>query len=118
MAKRTTRPGDIPGREPAPQPEKRRRAAKPARTGAPLGAPVTTAPIVRDSAPELSRGYAESHDEHADDWSPTESVSMASEPSEQDIRMRAYQRFLDRGAGHGLDFDDWLTAERELQRRG
>jgi hypothetical protein len=40
---------------------------------------------------------------------------MASEPSEEDIRVRAYQRYLQRGGGHGLDFDDWLHAERELK---
>jgi hypothetical protein len=45
----------------------------------------------------------------------TASQSMASEPSEEDIRMRAYQRYLERGGGHGLDFDDWLEAERELR---
>ena len=45
-------------------------------------------------------------------------MSMASEPSEEDIRMRAYQRFLERGGGHGADFDDWLTAELELRKRG
>ena len=45
----------------------------------------------------------------------TRSVSMASEPSEEDIRNRAYQRFLERGGGHGMDFEDWLEAERELK---
>ena len=45
------------------------------------------------------------------------SVSMASEPSEEDIRNRAYQRFLERGGGHGMDFEDWLEAERELKGR-
>jgi hypothetical protein len=44
------------------------------------------------------------------------SVSMGSEPSEEDIRRRAYQRYLDRGGNHGLDFEDWLQAERELKR--
>ena len=54
----------------------------------------------------------------------TRSSSMASEPSEEDIRMRAYRRYLERGGGDGRDFDDWLEAERELknfqgsQRRG
>jgi hypothetical protein len=43
------------------------------------------------------------------------SMSMSSEPSEEDIRMRAYQRYLERGAGHGMDFEDWLEAERELK---
>jgi hypothetical protein len=46
------------------------------------------------------------------------SQSMASEPTEADIRMRAYQRYLERGGGHGQDFDDWLEAERELKGRG
>ncbi len=46
----------------------------------------------------------------------TESRSMSSEPSEEDIRMRAYQRYLQRGGYHGMDFEDWLEAERELKR--
>ncbi len=42
----------------------------------------------------------------------------ANAPSEDDIRRRAYQRYLERGGGHGLDFDDWLEAERELRQGG
>src|SRR5215470_7367475 len=42
-----------------------------------------------------------------------ESTSMSSEPSEHDIRIRAYHRYLEHGGGHGLHFDDWLEAERE-----
>lgn len=38
-------------------------------------------------------------------------------PSEDEIRERAYQHYLERGGGHGMDFDDWLTAERELKRQ-
>lgn len=38
-------------------------------------------------------------------------------PSHDDIRQRAYQRYLERGGGHGMDFDDWLEAERELKQR-
>ncbi len=45
------------------------------------------------------------------------SESMASEPSDADIRMRAYWRFLERGGAHGMDFDDWLEAEGELKRK-
>ena len=43
------------------------------------------------------------------------SMSMASGPSEDDIRMRAYHRYLERGGGDGMDFTDWLEAERELK---
>ncbi len=39
------------------------------------------------------------------------------DPTEQDIRARAYQMYLERGARDGQDFDDWLRAEHELKRR-
>jgi hypothetical protein len=47
----------------------------------------------------------------------TRSESMASEPNEEDIRLRAYHRYLQRGGGHGLAFDDWVEAERELREK-
>lgn len=36
-------------------------------------------------------------------------------PTEKDIRERAYQLFLARGAGSGRELEDWLQAERELK---
>jgi hypothetical protein len=36
-------------------------------------------------------------------------------PNEEDIRVRAYHRYLERGAGDGADFDDWLEAEKDLK---
>ena len=45
----------------------------------------------------------------------TESQSMASEPSEEDIRLRAYHMYLERGGGDGMDFEDWLKAEQQLR---
>ncbi len=36
-------------------------------------------------------------------------------PSEDEIRTRAYHRYLERGGIHGQDFDDWVEAERELK---
>jgi hypothetical protein len=47
----------------------------------------------------------------------TRNDSMASEPSEEEIRIRAYRRYLERGGSDGQDFDDWLEAERELKQR-
>ena len=38
-------------------------------------------------------------------------------PSEDDIRVRAYHRYLERGASDGADFDDWLEAEKESEGR-
>jgi hypothetical protein len=46
----------------------------------------------------------------------TRNDSMGSEPGEEEIRMRAYRRYLERGGEDGQDFDDWLEAEREIKR--
>jgi hypothetical protein len=46
----------------------------------------------------------------------TRSDSMSSAPSEEAIRLRAYQRYLARGGQDGMDFDDWLQAEEELRK--
>jgi Protein of unknown function (DUF2934) len=45
----------------------------------------------------------------------TRNDSMGSEPSEDDIRIRAYRRYLERGGEDGQHFEDWLEAERELK---
>jgi hypothetical protein len=43
------------------------------------------------------------------------SKPIGSGPSVEDIRARAYQRYIERGGDHGTDFEDWLAAERELK---
>jgi Protein of unknown function (DUF2934) len=42
----------------------------------------------------------------------TEGISR---PTSDEIRMRAFQIYLDRGTAQGSDLDDWLQAERELR---
>jgi len=42
---------------------------------------------------------------------------LGNEPTEDDIRRRAYERYLERGGGHGMDFEDWLAAERDLRSK-
>ncbi len=42
---------------------------------------------------------------------------VADDPSEEDIRVRAYLRYLERGGGQGLEFEDWVEAERELKMK-
>lgn len=37
-------------------------------------------------------------------------------PTDDQIRRRAYERFLERGGAPGSELDDWLEAERELRR--
>ncbi len=39
---------------------------------------------------------------------------LDSEMNIETIRVRAYELFLARGAIHGSDLADWLSAEREL----
>jgi hypothetical protein len=41
--------------------------------------------------------------------------AAAQGPSAEEIRLRAYHRYLERGAGHGTDFDDWVEAEKDLK---
>ena len=92
MAKKTTTraktapKADIP--EPAPAPPKPR--AKPR-------APKKAATILAAAEPEAT------------------AVSAPVEPSDEEIRVRAYHRYLERGGGHGMDFEDWLEAKRELE---
>ena len=37
-------------------------------------------------------------------------------PSEDEVRARAYQLYMQRGGQHGHDADDWLQAEYELMQ--
>ena len=44
-------------------------------------------------------------------------VAPAAPPdvTDDDIRTRAYHRYLERGGSHGADFDDWVEAEKDLK---
>jgi len=85
------------------QPRARRSRATPAAEAGPIG----TAGAVGQARPvEL------------DPEPPLRAALSPWQPSEDDIRVRAYHRFLERGGGHGQAFDDWLEAERELRLRG
>lgn len=48
---------------------------------------------------------------HSDD------ISGNYAPSSEDIRLRAHELYLERGSLPGDELDDWLQAERELDRR-
>jgi hypothetical protein len=39
------------------------------------------------------------------------------EPTQAEIAEAAYFRHLNRGGGHGDEFNDWVEAERELKQR-
>jgi hypothetical protein len=118
MAKRTSnrsQANDSAGTAPA-QPKARR--SRP--SAAPAAGSVTASPDVERSENDDETLNAASGDEQPASAMSAESgrmasASMASEPSAEDIRNRAYQRYLERGGGHGMDFEDWLEAERELK---
>ena len=43
-----------------------------------------------------------------------ERQTAESHPTHEEIALRAYQIYVERGGAHGQDVDDWLQAEREL----
>jgi hypothetical protein len=45
-----------------------------------------------------------------------ENPSANDKPNHQEIRLRAYEIYLERGGLPGNELDDWLQAERELER--
>jgi Protein of unknown function (DUF2934) len=45
----------------------------------------------------------------------TGEVSVGNVASDEDIRRRAYEIYLERGEQPGRELDDWLQAERELE---
>jgi len=48
--------------------------------------------------------------------SPAVSDSKTAEgrPRREEIEVRAFQIYVDRGGAHGQDMEDWMQAEREL----
>jgi DUF2934 family protein len=51
----------------------------------------------------------------AADGAPTSSVPSVT-VTDSDVARRAYELYQIRGGDHGHDVDDWIEAERELQR--
>lgn len=46
----------------------------------------------------------------------TTSAEIGNPPPQEEIRRRAYEIYLERGEQPDCDLDDWLQAEREVQR--
>ena len=47
----------------------------------------------------------------------TGEISVGNSARDEEIRCRAYEIYLERGEQPGRDLDDWLQAERDLERR-
>ena len=45
-----------------------------------------------------------------------EDTSASRTPSHEEISLRAYEIYLERGGLPGIELDDWLQAEAELER--
>jgi hypothetical protein len=95
-------------------------AADPAATGSaksrPSGSSTRARQTIVPGAADSSVTQAPSSTERRNVDTASDRSEMAAQPSEDDIRLRAYHRYLERGGGHGMDFADWLEAERELTR--
>src|SRR5205823_14535112 len=65
----------------------------------------------RGAAPEAADTFA------ARPQSANQSDEGRGEPTEDEIRFRAYELYVERGGEHGLDFEDWMRAEQELKTR-
>jgi Protein of unknown function (DUF2934) len=59
---------------------------------------------IESSEPEATSALAE-----------TGEVSVGNEVADEQIRLRAYEIYLERGEQPGRELDDWLQAERELE---
>jgi hypothetical protein len=53
---------------------------------------------------------------HAKATQPSKEAFVNYQPTHDQIKHRAYQIFLERGARPGNGLEDWLRAERELER--
>jgi hypothetical protein len=117
MAKRVSRSkssDDSPAASP-------KRPARAPRAKASAGAP--TAPVSADDAPNAMATEMAPSEPVVTGLPPSSeaasngAMAMSSEPAEEDIRLRAYHKFLHRKGGAGSDWDDWFAAEKELGRR-
>jgi Protein of unknown function (DUF2934) len=46
-----------------------------------------------------------------------ETADQEMEPSDEEIRVRAYFRYLERGSSHGQSLDDWAEARKDLAKK-
>lgn len=111
MAKRPPKDPAAPARAPRP-----RRMKAAASVPPPVDSASDTPELIASEAPAPDRILAGIPDDTAMTMA-SRAAAAAATPSDEEIRARAYQRFLARGGGHGRDFDDWLEAEAELRKR-
>jgi hypothetical protein len=67
-----------------------------------------TSRVTRNRVSEFGASPIQSH---------SDDTSRNHKPSCEEIRLRAYEIYLERGGLPGAELDDWLQAERELDGR-
>lgn len=116
MAKRTSRSEADDGATATPKPRSARTRTR-ATADAPVsggGAPsIATTQAARPS-PEDTRPP---EDAIAADPAVLEANHDDQQPTEDEIRERAYTLYVERGGAHGKHEDDWFRAEQELRNR-
>jgi hypothetical protein len=92
-------------------------AKKTTRTTPTADAPAPTKPRTRAKSSAVKPRKATASDKFVAALAPEEtsvSVVVLHEPTDEEIRLRAYHRYLERGASGGTEFDDWLEARQDL----
>lgn len=125
MAKRTRRSDADDGGTPAPQAPKRTRSRAAGADPAAGRQAVTADDPTVASAPTLDTTEA-ARPTPTDQRPPDNTITSTPRqtgtfkqgggPTDEEIRRRAYELYVERGGRHGLHDDDWHRAERELRR--
>ena len=66
---------------------------------------------------ERDRQATRAQDQPSERATEDPNVTAPNEDRQTEIAQRAYDLYLNRGAGEGHDLDDWLQAEREIRDR-
>ena len=108
MAKRTTPRPRSEANETSTAPAARPRSRRAAANTSPEADTIGAYPGVERSEDDGAVGQAIASQNGGSD---------GSMPSDDEIRERAYHRYLERGGHSGSEFDDWVEAERDLRSR-
>ena len=91
---------------------KKNKTSSPSLAGpSPVKTPVTS--VVNPDAPSVDPGSAPLSSPSGDAQRERGAASESGDSRER-IAVRAYERYLERGGGHGRETEDWLEAEKEL----
>jgi len=74
-------------------------------------------PAISDIAPEIPPTAGEQRETRPLELPVASDFGRVSGPTDDDIRVRAYLRYQERGCTDGMADDDWFAAERELRAR-